>query len=217
MNSLSKRLKAARVHYNYTQKELSEKCGVSQQSINKLEMGKVFSPRKKALRTYAEALLVNESWLLFGERPPSWAVDFSEETNVTYVRSAISVLGTTELFTPDNKVGYARILIDSPNAFGLRSENPTAELPYRLGTVLGFNPDIKLQSNDVVMFANPDSKPIIGILATIYSSDEYFIEYRNPDTGSILVNPNDYQISAVMESIGRPRCFFKEGSKKVVD
>jgi len=216
MDSLSKRLKAARMHFNYSQKELSEKCGVSQQSINKLEMGRVAVPRRNALKNYAEALGVNESWLLFGERPPSWALNFTEETGIIYVRSSIPVLGTTQNFTPNNQVGHARILIDSSNAFGLRVVESSTELPYRLGTVLGFNPDIKLQSNDVVMFANPDSKPIIGILATIYSSDEYFIEYRNGDTGSILVNPNDYQISAVMESIGRPRCFYKN-SNKVVD
>ena len=56
MDSISKRVRAARQHMSYTQKELSEKCGISQQSINKLEMAKTSSPRKNALKSLSQAL-----------------------------------------------------------------------------------------------------------------------------------------------------------------
>lgn len=208
MDSLSKRFRAARKRLKYSQKELAEKCGVSQQSVNKLELNKVAVPRKTALTTYANALQVNESWLMFGERPPSWVFDLQQDNQFIYVRQAIPILGSTLTYAPDSPIGWAKVLVDSENAFGLRVEQHCNHLPYRIGTILAFNPDIVPESNDMALFANPNTKPIIGIIASIHAEDEFFIENRS-EGGSMLVNPKDYDVIAVMESLGRPRSYTK--------
>lgn len=208
MDSLAKRFRAARKRLRYSQKELAEKCGVSQQSVNKLELNKVLVPRKNALKIYADALQVNESWLMFGERPPSWVFDLQQDNQFIYVRQAIPIFGTTLMYAPDYPTGWAKVLVDSENAFGLRVEQNCTNLPYRIGTILAFNPDISPESNDMALFANPNTQPIIGIIASIHDEDEFFIENRT-DGGSRLVNPEDYSVFAVMESIGRPRAYTK--------
>ena len=157
MDSISKRVRAARQHMSYTQKELSEKCGISQQSINKLEMAKTFS-KKNALKSLSQALDVPESWLLFGERPPTWAVKLGTEKAYVYVKKFVPVTATLDLYDPSSPVGYATALIDSENAFGLRINRETRKINLRVGCVSFFNPDIDVLPNDMVGLFNPQRK-----------------------------------------------------------
>lgn len=208
MDSLSKRVRAARLHYKYTQKELSEKCGLSQQSINKLEMARTDVPRQKNLADLASALDVPESWLLFGERPPSWAVDLSSEAAYCYVRRVIPIEGTTDLYTPDSPIGYGHCLIDSERAFGLRVNRTCKRIPYRIGVICAFNPELDPEANDIILLTNSNEKPMIGVLAKVLDEHEYLIEWRNDDS-SVILNPSDYETIAVMESTHYPRSYIK--------
>ena len=209
MDSIAKRVKAARLHYKYTQKELSEKSGLSQQTINKIEKNLTHIPRKKNLEGLSEALSVPESWLIFGERPPFWACQLTTETSYVYVRRTIPVLGTTDWYSP-TPIGHAAVLIDNEKAFGLRVLTADPVLPVRVGAIAAYNPDLEIQDNDILIFANPNEKPVSGILMQKMAADEYACivgDQKYP----IIVNPNDYEICAVLETVGRPRSFTKHG------
>lgn len=65
MQTLGERLAKRREQLGLSQKALSQKVGVSQQSINKIETGQTRSPRN--LERLAIALSVTSQWLLFGD------------------------------------------------------------------------------------------------------------------------------------------------------
>lgn len=65
MQTLGERLAKRREQLGLSQKALSQKVGVSQQSINKIESGQTRSPRN--LERLAIALSVTSQWLLFGD------------------------------------------------------------------------------------------------------------------------------------------------------
>lgn len=197
MDSISKRVRAARQHMSYTQKELSEKCGISQQSINKLEMAKTSSPRKDALKSLSQALDVPESWLLFGERPPTWAVKLGTEKAYAYARKFVPVTATLDLYDPSSPVGYANALVDSENAFGLRINRETRKINLRVGCVSVFNPDIDVLPNDMIGLFNPKEKPIVGIVEWFDDKEIFLSKFCSGETQ--IIQKNDFEICAVLQ------------------
>jgi transcriptional regulator with XRE-family HTH domain len=69
MDSISERLRYARMRAPMTQSELSKRSNVALITINRIENGGPGStnPRPETVRRLADALDVEASWLLFGE------------------------------------------------------------------------------------------------------------------------------------------------------
>lgn len=62
--SISSRLKAKRLELGFTQQQLASKCGIKQQTIQRIEGGT--SNRPRHLVEIAEALNCSPQWLLKG-------------------------------------------------------------------------------------------------------------------------------------------------------
>ncbi len=64
LNTLSERVRHARLQKGWTQRELAAQAGTTQQTINEIERGNITRPRK--IKALAMALDVSPAWLQFG-------------------------------------------------------------------------------------------------------------------------------------------------------
>lgn len=70
-NSIGSKVKALRVHSNYSQEQLSEKSGVDRGSISKYEKG-IRSPRFSALEKIAKACNIHASYFTYNFTPAEY-------------------------------------------------------------------------------------------------------------------------------------------------
>lgn len=75
METLGKRLKAARLAAGLTQEQLGEIAGVSKQAVSQIENGTTQNPESKTLDPICRALKLSTHYVLTGRGPKSSAVD----------------------------------------------------------------------------------------------------------------------------------------------
>lgn len=98
MNTLGKRLKAARKSKGFTQQELEKLSGVSQQLISKIESEKIESTTE--VFNLAEVLDVNAKWLATGNG------DMNTESHAVsseYSREDLNILKMLGMITSEQK------------------------------------------------------------------------------------------------------------------
>jgi len=65
-NSVAKRIKQLRLHYNLSVKEFAQKCNLSHVAIFHLENGKTQKPHRGSLQRIAGIFGTSADWILFG-------------------------------------------------------------------------------------------------------------------------------------------------------
>jgi transcriptional regulator with XRE-family HTH domain len=66
-NTIAKRIKQLRAHYNLGVKEFAERCSLSHVAIFHLESGKTVKPHKSSLQRIANVFGTTAEWILFGK------------------------------------------------------------------------------------------------------------------------------------------------------
>ena len=98
MNTLGKRLKAARKSKGFTQQELEKLSGVSQQLISKIESEKIESTTE--VFNLAEVLDVNAKWLATGSGEMGGE---NRAVNSEYSRENLNILAMLDMITSEQK------------------------------------------------------------------------------------------------------------------
>ena len=107
MNTLGKRLKAARKSKGFTQQELEKLSGVSQQLISKIESEKIESTTE--VFNLAEVLDVNAKWLATGNGEMSGE---SRVVSSEYSREDLNLLNMINGMTSEQKNDTTQIIQD---------------------------------------------------------------------------------------------------------
>lgn len=164
MGNLGDRLKKARLEAGLTQEMLSVKSGISQQTIQKIESGKV--KRTSYLLSLANSLNISAEWLQFGQGlstpasfSPKVGVDSAKFKNVPVLNSnqiyewlANPVLPCEDLNVKifiANNVGNRSFIYEVTGSAMINPQNTDESLFPGESTLI--DPDSNLVSGDIVL------------------------------------------------------------------
>jgi SOS-response transcriptional repressor LexA len=180
--SLAKRLKSAREKAKLSQRALSQKTGLSQQLISKLETGAVDSTTE--IFPLAEALAVDPRWLATGEESGNSA-STGEQAVCTYVPLISWVAAGSWREFPDmspNDGDAPHIPVTrrvSSRAYALRINGDSMEPGFPNGGIIVVDPDVQPRPGSYVVVRLDDSQQAT-FKQLVVDGGEQYLKPLNP-------------------------------------